>query len=248
MNSVVENLRQDGCTKYVTMSENEIDDIQTYFSTKTVYNSHVQVYSTQSLSLCEALVRSGWPMFCHTMEDVVTAPHLFEYATGLHETAKDYFGEKAYLYSMNAFWTQPSHIHYPHTHQWHRDSDCKKQLVMFVYGQSVFAPEQGAHLYQRGSHLKPDDGLGYPMDSPPNTAVERFFGRAGTTFLVDTWGLHMGLKPQSTKRLLLWARWGNDPMPQSYVWDKLSPVSKDLIGDRYPHDRELQEAIHLVVS
>lgn len=193
---------------------------------------------------------SGWPMFCHRMEDVVAAPYLLETAIALLPLAKAYFdGERPLIYSLNAFWTQPAPGAEPYldTHAWHRDGDDRKQLVLFVFGTDVAHRDDGAHLYQRGSHLLGDGELGRDFRAPPEGEVEVVTGLAGLAFMADTGGLHMGLRPKTRPRLLAWARFGVSDPPNSYVWDQLSPVPKEVLGSRYPADSEYQEAIRLVV-
>jgi Phytanoyl-CoA dioxygenase (PhyH) len=211
-----------------------------------VFNAHVRAKATAQGKLATA----PWPMFCHEMEAAVTAPGLFETALQMLPIADEYFGEPALMYSMNAFWTQPAPGAplYADTHDWHRDGDDRKQLVMFAFGTDVALREDGAHLYQRGSHLIRDEaGLMHPNMNPREDTVIAVTGTAGKVFLTDPWGLHMAPRPQK-RRLLLWARFGVSCPPEAYRWDKLVPVSRARIGDRYPQDPDPQRAIRLVVE
>jgi len=255
---LVNDLRRDGCTRLAIMSSDKVIEINEFLLQKNVYNAHVQAKASKSLPLPQAFGQSDWPMYCHAMEDAVLAPHFFERAISTFDIAKDYFdGDFPFLYSMNVFWTQRNSVgpNYADTHWWHRDGDCKKQLVLFMYGRDILVPEQGAHLYQRGSHVSyersiathTEDALGYDFQKPPNEVIETFTGKAGTTFMVDTKGMHMGIRPDH-RRLLLWARWGIDDPPVSYGWDRLAPVAKERLGFRYPTDPTLQRAVHLVAS
>jgi hypothetical protein len=243
-------IRRDGITVAPSLTQKDISDVNEHLSKCTVYNAHVKAKSTESCLQTEAIVQNRWPMFCADMADVVLAPHLFELMLGYYEFAKDYFGgEQPYLYSMNAFWTQPaSGPQYQDTHGWHRDGDDRKQMVVFVFGNDVPTPADGGHLYQKGTHTSMDDAaLGRDFRSPPPDIVRGVFGGAGTVFVSDTKGLHMGLRPAHKPRMLAWGRWGVSNPPQSYVWDKLSPVDKELLGDRYPRNEALRKAIHLIV-
>lgn len=201
------------------------------------YNAHVKVYATEPPSMPrEALAAQHWAAFSHDMSAAVTAPGLLETTLGFYGLARDYFdGEPPLLYSMNAFWTQPASGHYEMTHGWHRDEDDRRQLVMFVFGTDVLQPHDGGHLYQKGTHRMLPEG-----------PVETVTGLAGTIFLVDTRGFHMGLRPGGGPRLLLWARWGVSDPPESYVWDKLAPVPRECVPD-YPDDPALRAAVRLVV-
>lgn len=188
-------------------------------------------------------------MFCHDMWDVLGAPGVLDVALGSYGDAREYFDEQPLLYSVNAFWTQPApgQPDYQDTHSWHRDGDDRKQLVAFIFGTCVDKPSDGAHLYQKGTHLLRDDQLGRDFRAPPPEDIVSVTGRAGAVFLADTNGVHMGLRP-SAPRLLLWARWGVSDPPQSYHWDRLKPLPRHRLGALYPSDPELQRAIRLVAS
>lgn len=73
------------------------------------------------------------------------------------------------------------------------------------------------------------------------------YGPPGTAFLADTRGLHMGERPTTGPRLLLWARWGVSERPWAYDNDQTVPVDRATLGDRYPNDSRLRELVSLVV-
>lgn len=206
-----------------------MDKAVEFLSQRPVYNGHVTGHSTAPPSPHKDVVAARtWPMFCNLMDDVVAAPHLMELAISYIPIARDYFGEAPRLYSVNVFWTQPAPGQRPYevTHTWHRDYDDRKQMAVFAYGTDV--SDGAAHLYQRGTHVS-NTGTG---------PVETVVGDAGTVFLTDPLGLHMGERPDRL-RMLFWARFGVDRF--------CAPVSRALMGDRYPEDPELQEVIKQVV-
>lgn len=241
-------LRRDGIVRLPQMPRNAMETIWRHLKDRNVYNAHVQAKGTEPpVRLRTALADARWPMMCHSMHDAVLAPWLLEAALDLRGLAEAYFdGERPLLYSMNVMWTQPAPGSRPYldTHGWHRDGDDRKQLVMFMFGTDVGL--DGAHLYQRGTHRITDADLGWDFRDPPVTVIETIYGVAGSVFLADTGGLHIGLRPRK-HRMLAWARWGVSDPPESYVWDKLQPVPRALLGNRYPTDPVLQEAIHLIV-
>lgn len=243
------NLRQDGVVRGLPMGRREVGEFADHLRHCEVYDAHVRAKSKDHRVWGDG-VAAGWPMFCHDMRDVVMAPHLFELALSTFPVAQGYFGEDPRLYSVNAFWTQPAPNFEPYqdTHSWHRDGDDRKQLVLFLYGTNVLCQADGAHLYQRGTQVIADDALGRDFRAPHQNEIACVLGIAGTTFLADTGGLHLGLRPQNGRRMLAWARWGVSNPPQSYVWDQLSPLPRHRLGARYPSDPALQEAIRLVVS
>lgn len=251
---VVNTMRQDGIARLpITFP---VDDTVAFLSKTLVYNAHVAAKATAFPQSFPAAINEGiWPMFCHSMEDIVKAPHVLESALSLYPLVQEYFEETPLLYSMNAFWTQPVAPHIPKyadTHWWHIDGDDRKQLVIFFMGTDIPTKEDGAHLYQRASHRyypsPTDANLGYPFQQPPDSVVEVMTGKAGEIFLSDPRGMHMAPRPAHNPRMLAWARFGVSDPPVSYGWDKLSPVPKALIGDRYPTDPVLQHAIHLVCA
>jgi hypothetical protein len=246
---MIEALRRHGIATCGTMEPAAVDRLVAQVSRAQLYRSHVAAKAKEpSVIGTEEAHRLGWEAFSPEMWEVIAAPHWFEMALAFFPVAREYFGgELPRLYSVNAFWTCPSEVPYD-TQDWHRDQDDRKQLVAFMLGTHVGRPGDGEHLYQRGTHLiASDDLLGRPHREPPEEIVERVGGPAGTVWLEDTWGIHVGLPPRAAPRLLFWARWGVSDPPQSYVWDELRPAPKALLGWRYPADPELQEAIKLVV-
>lgn len=249
MQQEIDALRRDGIVQLPAIGPGPVYDIWTHLTKCEVKNAHVEAKATsEPVRLRSALAAGQWPMMCHAMRDVILAPHLFEAALELRELAQDYFdGERPLLYSMNVIWTQPAPgvPQYQDTHSWHRDGDDRKQLVMFMFGTDVGI--DGAHLYQKGSHRIADSDLGRDFRDPAPESIEAIYGPAGSVFLADTGGLHIGLRPRK-HRMLAWARWGVSDPPESYRWDQLAPIPRALLGERYPSDPVLQEAVHLIVD
>ena len=243
-------LRRDGIARMPPMPDSLLSKYTDYLQDKQVWNAHVIPKATEPPTLLRTALREKrWPMMCHSMTDIVLAPFILETAIGMYDVARAYFdGEQPRLYSLNAFWTQPAGgPKYQDTHGWHRDCDDRKQMVMFMYGTSVEQTTNGAHMYQKGTHRIADAALGRDFRAPPYDVIETMVGPAGTLFLADTNGLHMGLRPDQP-RMLTWARFGVSNPPNSYKWDELQPVPKEMIGNRYPRSAELQDAIKLVVQ
>lgn len=250
---IVQKMRADGVARLpITFKSEEVVE---FLSKTEVANAHVWAKATAAQPYAKAMADKTWPMFCHTMRDVVAAPHILEGALNLYPLVKTYFEQEPLLYSMNCFWTQPVPPHIPKyadTHWWHIDGDDAKQLVIFFMGTDIPTKYDGAHLYQKGSHLlyphPTNRNLGYDYEQPPENVVEIITGDAGTIFLTDPRGMHMAPRPLHRPRMLCWARFGISDPPVSYGWDKLAPVARSVVGDRYPKDPELQKAVHLVVS
>ncbi len=261
--SALQIIRRDGIVKMPSLSAEQVMSFVGHLQNKLVVNAHVQAKATLLPAPLSAVLKKGeWPMMCHTMEDVVSAPYFFELAISMLDFAEQYFdGETPKLYSMNGFWTQPaSGEKYLDTHWWHRDGDDRKQLALFLFGTDVLNPQDGAHLYQKGTHRIPDtalpDGKGglRHYEKPPDECLVTLTGEAGTIFASDPGGLHMGLRPTPVEgqphkpRLLVWARYGVSDMPISYQLDRMRPVPKAVLGARYPENPQVQQQIKLVVS
>ena len=256
-------IKRDGIVKMPSLTTEQVTEFVNYLHDKPVVNAHVQAKATlPSASLSTALKIREWPMMCHTMNDIVSAPYFFELAVSMLDFVKQYFDDETpKLYSMNGFWTQPaSGEQYLDTHWWHRDGDDRKQLALFLFGTDVLKTQDGAHLYQKGTHRIPDtalpDGKGglRHYEKPPYECLVTMVGAAGTVFASDPGGLHMGLRPTLVEgerhktRLLVWARYGVSDMPASYQWDRMHPVPKAVLGARYPKNPQICNQIKLVVS
>lgn len=226
-------------------------DIVEHLEHTEVYGSHVAAKATKPPEpFTHAYGDSRWQVFSHTMQDLVLAPHWFEYALAMFPIARAYFGgEFPRLYSLNAFWSQPAEGElYGDTQWWHRDGDDPHQLTAFMFGTDVMVRDDGSHLYQVGTHKIRDEDLGWPFREDPPELPAEVFGFGGTVFFVDTNGLHKAIRPITRPRLLVWARWSTANPPASYGWDELRPVRRELLRSRYPDDPTLQEAVRLVVD
>jgi hypothetical protein len=243
-------LQQDGI--YVpsepVLSLTQAFEFRSYLSSVPVYRHHIAGKATESAPNFATAWKQGWSVFAPKTEDVIKAPHWFETALSYMSLAKAYFRQQPRMYSISAFWTTPAEGPlYGDTQTWHRDQDDKFQMTLFMLGSDVPDPSEGAHLYQRGTHRTPDADLGRdPPSPPPCGIVSTVYGPAGTLVVADTWGLHKAIRPAKLPRLLVWARYAVANPPFTYVNDGLAPVSRDLLGDRYPTDPELQEAVRLV--
>ena len=227
------------------MPNQEVTEFISYLDDCYVGNAHVVAKASEFKEFSEASVNESCPVFRHFMQDVILAPHFFEYALGCFDYAAGYFGEFPRLYSVNCFWTKPSHNEYVDTHRWHYDTDDNKQFALFMYGTDVYKINNGAHRYQIGTHV--GNHIDHEWNDPPLPVVETVIGPAGTMFFEDPSGYHIGIRPDKL-RMFAWARWGISEKPSSYIWDKLEPIPRALLGDRYPYDKQLREAISLVVA
>lgn len=225
----VETLRRDGIVGLDAMAG--ASEMLAFLKTRPTYHGHVKGASVAR--------RQEGNSTCWAPEDILAAPSFFEYVQAQAPLAQEYLGPAARLYSVNVFTTYPIEGPLnPDIQQWHRDRDDATFLALFVYLTDVLTPDAGVHLYQMGTQTGMAHGSG----------VRDVLGPAGTAFVEDGRGIHMGVRPSHAPRTIAWARWGVSNPPPSYLWDKVSPVPKAVLGDRYPSDPVAQESIRLVVA
>lgn len=205
---------------------NDIAEYVSHMRWRPVYNAHVKAKSDGvPRSCCDTPAEE---VLSYDMADALAAPHFFPFALQFTEFARDYLGQPPLMYSLNAFWTRPgSSRKSPDIQEWHRDRDDTKFLALFMLATDVDDDAHGPHLYAKGTHRLKDDGNHPPRGEP----VERITGPAGTCWICDPRGLHIGLKPHIGERLLCWARWGVSNPPASYSWDKLAPAPLSKFAD-----------------
>lgn len=243
MASTLTTLRRDGIANvYPPLGPGPAAEIAAYLRAAPCYNEHCKVYSDQVARSWDETAAMA-DVWCHDLETVVNAPHLWDLAISLLPTAAAYLEAPPRLYSLNAFWTRASD-NPPMTdlQTLHRDRDDERFLALFVYGTDVLRYPDGPHTFRVGTHR---------TDHVPSdiTVDHEIYGPAGTAFLSDGRGLHMGVKPTSPNpRLILWARWGISERPWAYGQDQLSPVAAALLGDRYPADAATRKLVELVAA
>lgn len=227
--TALEELRVNGIVRVDGLTPIQAWEARCYLGAREMFSGHVKQRGRQ---FCKGDIAGCWGM-----EDVVGAPHLFELGLRYTPMAQDYLGQEPRMYSMNVFSAFPSDQPMSRDIQeYHRDKDDVRFLALFVYLTDVDAPEDGAHQFVRGSH----NGM--------DTGVEMVLGPAGSAFLADTRGLHLGLRPRSKERTIAWVRWCVSDPPLAYVWDRLSPVSRSVLGNRYPSDPDMQRVVRLVTT
>lgn len=153
-------------------------------------------------------------MGMYTAEQIVRAPHVMELFNHprLLQLAQAYIGCKPTLDNVGCWWSYSGRSQAKGTQKFHRDFDSLGGFKVFFYLTDV-GPEQGPHEYVRGSHRNQalDTGAGIPDDvlwqhyDPSRTLV--ITGKAGASFMADTFGIHRGQLPASGTRLLLSAQY-----------------------------------------
>ena len=225
-------LKANGVVQIGALSRKEIEETNAWLLSRPVFaDAHVpQTARNEGRGMVARSEAAGSEYVCVHTDDAILAPHLLERGLACIDLAAAYLGRNPPVgYSMNAFWTRPGPSLRTDIQAFHRDADDDKFLAMFVYLTDVLVPEDGAH------DLEGPDGV-----------VRTVLGPAGTVFLADTRLLHMGRKPQARERGIAWFRYGVSDRPPANVWDKIEPIDSARLGDRYPEDPRLREAIKLL--
>lgn len=223
--TTVETLRQDGICLVESLSTRAVNQAVAELFSKQRYDGHVAGDYTRP-------ARKDSKVTCWSMHDVILAPHLFEFALRFNNIAREYLEtDEIYLYSMNAFVTYPQPESVWYLQEFHQDHDDVKFLALFMYLSGIYSSADGSHKFIKN-----------------NGVTQEILGDAGTAFLANTHNEHKGCKPLTAARTIFWSRWGVTKNNRAYQQDKLTPLNREAIGDRYPSDEKTQEIIQLIVN
>jgi hypothetical protein len=124
------------------------------------------------------------------------------------QIAQEFLGAKPTISNVNMWWSFGGKKQAEHAQLFHRDMDDWKFCKLFVYLTDV-NEKSGPHIYVKGSSASPKlRKIRRYTDAEVENAfgkenVKTFTALKGTSFLVDTYGFHKGLLPESENRLLL---------------------------------------------
>ncbi|WP_143133527.1 hypothetical protein [Pseudoduganella namucuonensis] len=146
----------------------------------------------------------------YQLEDIVNCPHILSLANSptLLALAANYIGCLPTLSALSLRWSMPSDRASNNLQGFHRDADDWRYLKVLVYLTDVGLGE-GPHIYVLKTHKMQgsvklraysDEFVGRQFGSERALIVT---GQAGTGFAVDTSGIHKGVVPNETPRLLL---------------------------------------------
>lgn len=122
------------------------------------------------------------------------------------------------LISQNLNNKSISDIEYSRASQlYHADVDFKKFFKLFVYLNDINTLDRGPHEFVTGSHKKKPHEL-YVTSRFPDLLIKKnyteqvkFYGDRGTSFIVDTFGIHKGCKlTGNNSRAVLAITYGKD--------------------------------------
>lgn len=214
------------------LDSQQLLDIHTHLHNKEVCTSHVIYPGAQFHQ------QDGAQFNCFRLENILTCPHLLELALrkDILDWAASYFMCTPTLYSMNTWWSRAGYrAAGPQT--FHRDMDDFNFLSLFIYLTDV-DESAGPHVYIRHTHtiesmegkinkdlilnfFPPLAKNGYGLDDVYSQQfgndMVKCTGKAGTAFLLDTYGIHKGMPLVSKDRLVIWLRYGLHKNPPTDV-------------------------------
>jgi len=125
--------------------------VKAYFRTTHCYAAHVPAHSDGiARSVDDAAKMSNYGSY--RLDQSLAAPHIIELALDprVLDLVGGYLGCAPSLYSINTFWTFPA-AGAGLTHDFHRDEDDYRFVVVFVYWTDV-EPGEGEFYYIEGTH------------------------------------------------------------------------------------------------
>jgi len=121
---------------------------------------------------------------------------------------QSFLGAKPTISNVNMWWSFGGRKQAEHAQLFHRDLDDWRFCKLFIYLTDV-SKKSGPHIYVQNSSQSPKFRK---IRRYSDAEIENTFGKEnvmtfiepkGTAFLVDTYGFHKGLLPESEDRLLL---------------------------------------------
>jgi hypothetical protein len=219
-------LREDGIAfMRGLLTASEVNDIVSYLRTKMCYDPlHLEKPGFQAPQDAHSTCFDPY----YTAEDMVCAPHLLDVANRptVLEAIELVFGCKPTLSVMDCWWVLASYDYSDsearrNAQMLHRDVDDWSQIKLFIYLTNVEA-NTGAHLFLKGSHrgqIAPGIAAGtrnVELEIARGSQAEKLLtvtGPAGTAWLENSFGLHVGTLPESGDRLTLAIAYTLFPLP-----------------------------------
>ena len=158
---------------------------------------------------------AGATMAAYHLATVVACPWLMAAINraNILRLASAFLGCKPTLCSVGVRWSFPGSKAPDATQAFHRDPDDWRFFKLFVYLTDVVDGESGPHIFVAGSHntRRPSRAKTYAQEQLEGSLWKAdcvpILGARGTTFIADTSGIHAGIAPQRTPRLLLQAQY-----------------------------------------
>jgi hypothetical protein len=147
------------------------------------------------------------------------------------EIVESYIGVKPSIDNIDLWYSFPTSEKPKEAENFHRDTDSPKFLKLFIYLTDV-DQYSGPHSYIKATHKSNKfiankrfieeeiyETFGHESDI-------KFTGKAGSNFIVDTYGIHRGLQPKTKKRILAQIRYSCHGSIFRFQGDKISSSRK----------------------
>lgn len=201
-----------------------------------------ELVATNGLRFSMKDVPAGIKSGSYPLATVLHCPHVLALINSpqLLRIASGFLGCTPTISGLRIDWSGPSDGDPSYVQQFHRDHDDWRFLKLLVYLTDV-DEGSGPHEYVTTSHLDSGRLTRRPYEQDE---VERQYGRErickvhgskGTSFLVNTWGIHKGNVPENRPRLMLQVQYSLLP-----VWRyAYQPVRMALPRDYCAHINRL---------
>ncbi len=186
------------------------------------YSEQINCYDTYR-SDAQPIDHKNAPLETHVAyykrEDLIKFKPILDIANdpGLLQIVQDFLGAKPTISNINMWWSFGGRKQAEHAQLFHRDLDDWKFCKLFLYLTDV-GKESGPHIYVRKSSNSP---LFRKIRRYSDNEIVATFGKdnvihfidaKGAAFVVDTYGFHKGLLPESDNRLLLQIQYSLNPI------------------------------------
>ncbi|MBN8555792.1 MAG: phytanoyl-CoA dioxygenase family protein [Deltaproteobacteria bacterium] len=171
----------------------------------------------------------------YALKDCIEAPHFLEIANDpkVLSVVENYLGVTPTIKVIEAWWSHAKKEEAKDAQLYHLDYDDYKFCKLFIYLTDV-NEDSGPHVYVEGTHTcekvkdyvlknshRTEEFMAWYLKKlrKSDAEVKEYFGKegqklcgpAGTNFIVDTRGVHKGLLPKNTSRLLCQVTYGITP-------------------------------------
>lgn len=179
------------------LTDEEVDEIYNTVANEKGYNYHISAtaFNRESKTIEEA---TDWNILSYEPSILFQSKALLNKITdkNLLSLVQSYLGCFPTIFSINSLWSIYQEEGFK-TQTTHRDYDDFKFLSLFIMLTDV-DETNGPHVYYAKTHNGSDN-----QDEP-----KIIYGKKGTAFITDVYGLHNGMPLEQGKRLLLWCRFG----------------------------------------
>lgn len=203
----IENLSQKGFTVLdYKLDENKVKEIIDYSEKINCYDFYRSV--TTPVNPKDAPQETHVANYLRS--DLVKFKPILDLANdpSILQIVQGFLGAKPTISNINMWWSFGGRKQAEHAQLFHRDMDDWRFCKLFVYLTDV-SEKSGPHIYvqntsqsskyrkiRRYSDVEIENAFG-------KENVLKFTGEKGSAFIVDTYGFHKGLLPESENRLLL---------------------------------------------